>query len=177
MMKKNYTPYLAHSVPKRHGINRISATTKVLLKPLMDQYGKAYVQILLDWPDIIGKRFADVTRFVQLKFPLGKKSDGVLHLRCISAAIPLLQGQSPQIIDRINRYFGYKAIAQIRFQAGLVIKKRNKNSVDQVVLSEEKKTKIKEITSTITDDKLREALERLGAGIFKEEEAARVKKG
>ncbi|MDP3371592.1 MAG: DciA family protein [Candidatus Paracaedibacteraceae bacterium] len=176
MMKKNYTQYLTDSAQKRHGINRISVTTKVLLKPLMDNYGKAYVQILLDWPDIIGKHFADVTSFMQLKFPLGKKIDGVLHLRCISAAIPLLQAQSPQIIDRINRYFGYKAVVQIRFQAGLVINKKNKSCVNQIVLSEEKTSEIKEITRTIKDDKLREALERLGAGIFKEEEAAHVKK-
>lgn len=176
MMKKNYTQGIADSMPKRQGINRISATTKVLLKPLMDRYGKAYVQILLDWPDIIGKRFADISSFVHLKFPQGKKTEGILQLRCISAAIPLLQAQSPQIIDRLNRYFGYKAIAQIRFQAGLVVKKKAVNPVHQIVLSNEKQTEIKSITSTVANDALREALERLGAGIFKEEEATRAKK-
>jgi len=176
MMKKKSIPGIADRKPKRYGINPISVTTKVLLKPLMDRYGAAYVQVLFDWPIIIGARFAELTCVVNLKFPPNKKTSGILHLRCMSAAIPLLQAQSPQIIDRINRYFGYNAVAQIRFQAGLVIKKSVTKPVVKKKLPLETQTKIDSITHNIENDALREALQRLGAGIYQEEENNRAKK-
>ena len=175
MMNKNSIPGIADRTPKRHGINKISVTTKALLKPLIDRYGAAYVQVLLDWANIVGPRFADLSQVLNLKFPPNKKTGGILRLRCISAAIPLLQAQSPQIIDRINQYFGYNAVAQLRFQAGLVIKKMPSKIVPPKPLSPETQTKIETITREITTDALREALQRLGAGIYQEEEVKRAK--
>jgi hypothetical protein len=169
MKKENSIQGIAERTPKRHGINKISATTKALLKPFIDRYGAAYVQVLLDWPIIIGQRFADLTQVIHLKFPVGKKNGGTLQLRCVSAAIPLLQAQTPQIIDRINCYFGYNAVAQIRFQAGLIVTKKNTNAAKSPTLSAETQTKIESITHDVKNDNLREALQRLGAGIYLEE--------
>ncbi|MES2607318.1 MAG: DciA family protein [Pseudomonadota bacterium] len=177
MINKNSTPGIADRTPKRHGINKISVMTKALLKPLIDRYGAAYVQVLLDWANIVGPRFAELSHVIHLKFPANKKTEGVLQIRCISAAIPLLQAQSPQIIDRINRYFGYNAVAQLRFQAGLVIKKLPGKAIVQKPLPPETQTKIESITSGVSNDTLREALQRLGAGIYQEEELNRAKKG
>ena len=176
MINKNSIPGIADRAPKRHGINKISVTTKALLKPLMDRYGAAYVQVLLDWPHIIGARFAELSQVQHLKFPPNSKTGGILQLRCISAAIPLLQAQSPQIIDRINRYFGYNAVAQLRFQAGLVVKKMPGKIAEQKPLSPEAQTQIESITNGVTSDALREALQRLGTGIYLEEEVNRAKK-
>ncbi|MDP5370408.1 MAG: DciA family protein, partial [Pseudomonadota bacterium] len=100
----------------------------------------------------------------------------ILQIRCLSAAIPLLQAQSPQIIDRINRYFGYNAVAQLRFQAGLVVKKMPGKVIEQKPLKAEAQTEIESIISTVSNDSLRDALKRLGTGIYLEEEINRVKK-
>lgn len=176
MINKNSTPGIAYREPKRYGINKISVTTKVLLKPLIDRYGAAYVQILLDWPHIVGSRFAELSSVIHLKFPPNKKTEGVLQIRCISAAIPLLQAQSLQIIARINRYFGYNAVAQLKFQAGLVVKKKPGKATERKMLTAETQTKIESMTNVVTNDNLREALQRLGAGIYQEEEVSRAKK-
>ena len=176
MINNNSISGIADRAPKRHGINKISATTKALLKPIIDRYGAAYVQVLLDWPTIIGPRFANITKVIHLKFPVGKKTGGVLQLRCISAAIPLLQAQSPQIIDRINRYFGYNAVAEIRFQAGLTVIKKNDSTQKSKTLAIEAQTEIESITNDVTNDNLRAALQRLGAGIYLEQDSTQVKK-
>lgn len=176
MINKNSIPGITDRGPKRHGINKISVTTKVLLKPLIERYGAAYVQVLLDWANIVGPRFAELSQVIHLKFPPNKKTEGVLQMRCLSAAIPLLQAQSLQIIDRINRYFGYNAVSQLKFQAGLVIKKMPGKLVEQKTLKAETQTKIESITSVVSNDNLREALQRLGAGIYLEEEVNRLKK-
>lgn len=176
MINKNSIPGIADRQPKRYGINKISVTTKVLLKPLIDRYGAAYVQILLDWPHIVGPRFADLSHVIHLKFPPNKKAEGVLQIRCVSAAIPLLQAQSLQIIARINRYFGYNAVALLKFQAGLVVKKLPGKVTGQKPLTAEAQTKIESITNVVKNDHLREALQRLGAGIYQEEGVSRAKK-
>ncbi len=176
MINKNSIPGIADREPKRYGINKISVTTKVLLKPLIERYGAAYVQVLLDWANIVGPRFAELSQVVHLKFPLNKKTEGVLQIRCLSAAIPLLQAQSPQIIDRINRYFGYNAVAQLRFQAGLVVKKMPGKIASPKPLKAEAQTEIESIISTVSNDSLRDALKRLGTGIYLEEEVNRAKK-
>ena len=171
MMKDSTKPDIANRTPKRHGINRISAMTKTLLKPMIDRYGMVYVNILLDWPSIVGERYAELTCVQQLKFPSDKKTDGVLSIRCVSAAIPILQASSPQIIERLNQYFGYRAIVQIRFQAGLVLKKAPpKKTIADKPLSTEANEKINTIINDVTNDDLRLALQRLGEGIFKEAE-------
>ena len=176
MINKNSIPGIADRDQKRYGINKISVTTKVLLKPLIERYGAAYVQVLLDWANIVGPRFAGLSQVIHLKFPLNKKTEGILQIRCLSAAIPLLQAQSPQIIDRINRYFGYNAVAQLRFQAGLVIKKMPGKVASPKPLKAEAQTEIESIISTVSNDSLRDALKRLGTGIYLEEEVNRAKK-
>lgn len=172
MMKDSTKSGIANRTPKRHGINRISAMTKTLLKPMINRYGMAYVNILLDWPIIVGERYAELTAVQGLKFPMGKKTDGVLSLRCVSAAIPILQVSSPQIIERLNQYFGYRAIVNIRLQAGLIPKKTSKKqtTVDKP-LSPQSHEKINTITNDVPNDELRIALQRLGECIFKEEES------
>ncbi len=171
MMRKNTKPDIADRTPKRHGINRISAMTRALLKPMMDHYGEAYVGILLDWPTIVGERYAKLTAVQYLKFPKDKKTDGILYIRCVSAAMPIMQAQSPQLIERLNRYFGYKAIVSIRLQAGLVFDASSrKKPTYEHPLSEEAHQTINALTTDIANDELRLALQRLGEGILKENE-------
>ncbi len=176
MMIKNTKPDIADRTPKRQGINRISAMTKALLKPMIDQYGEAYVGILLDWPTIIGERYAKLTAVQYLKFPKDRKTDGILYIRCVSAAMPILQAQSPQLIERLNRHFGYRAIVNIRLQAGLVFDASiQKKKMPEIPLSENAHRTINKLTTDIANDELRLALQRLGEGILKESERVNVK--
>ena len=51
---------------------------------------------------------------------MGEKSQGTLHLVVSPAHAPIIQHVIPEIIERVNRFFGYRAVAQVRMRQGVV---------------------------------------------------------
>jgi hypothetical protein len=92
-----------------------------------EKYGFSTVMLLTDWAAIVGDRLAACTLPERLKWPRNVDAYGdtpasergrpgaTLVLR-VDAALSLdVQYQSAQIIDRINAYFGYQAVTELRF--------------------------------------------------------------
>ena len=55
-----------------------------------------------------------------IRFPPGEKSGGILQLVVLPAHAPLIQHVIPEIIERVNRFFGYKAVAKVKLRQGAV---------------------------------------------------------
>jgi hypothetical protein len=53
-----------------------------------------------------------------IRFPAGRKGEGTLTLTVEGAHAPMLQHLGPMIIERVNRFFGYEAIAKVVFRHG-----------------------------------------------------------
>jgi hypothetical protein len=70
------------------------------------------------WHEIVGERYGQVSLPESIRFPTGKKSGGTLTLLVEGAHAPLVQHLGPMIIERVNRFFGYEAIARIVFRQG-----------------------------------------------------------
>ena len=51
---------------------------------------------------------------------MGEKAQGTLHLVVAPAHAPIIQHVIPEIIERVNRFFGYRAVAQVRLRQGVV---------------------------------------------------------
>ena len=82
------------------------------------RFGFVQGAIVSRWAEIVGERYAKVSSPESIKFPMGKKSGGVLTLLVEGAHSPLLQHLAPLIIERVNRFFGYEAVAQLNFRQG-----------------------------------------------------------
>ena len=95
---------------------------------LMPQIGRAvfrrfgFVQssVVTRWPEIVGARHAQVCMPEAIRFPPGEKSDGILQLVVLPAHAPLIQHVIPEIMERVNRFFGYKAVARVKLRQGAV---------------------------------------------------------
>jgi hypothetical protein len=95
---------------------------------LMPQIGRAafrrfgFVQssVVTRWPEIVGPHHAQVCMPEAIRFPPGEKSDGILQLVVLPAHAPLIQHVVPEIIERVNRFFGYKAVARVKMRQGAV---------------------------------------------------------
>jgi hypothetical protein len=95
---------------------------------LMPQIGRAafrrfgFVQssVVTRWPEIVGERHAQVCMPESIRFPIGEKSDGILQLVVLPAHAPLIQHVIPEIVERVNRFFGYKAVARVKLRQGAV---------------------------------------------------------
>lgn len=84
------------------------------------KFGFVQSSVITRWPEIVGPRLARVTAPESLRFPMGKKADGTLSITVSGAHGPIVQHIIPDIIERVNRFFGYAAIARVRMTQGQV---------------------------------------------------------
>lgn len=84
------------------------------------RFGFVQSSIVTRWPEIVGPTHARVCAPEALRFPPGEKSDGILQLVVIPAHAPLIQQVIPEIMERVNRFFGYKAVSRVKLRQGEV---------------------------------------------------------
>lgn len=114
------------AAPRRYERPRGSATRPI--GELMPEIGRTafrkfgFVQssVVTRWAEIVGERHARVCMPEAIRFPPGEKSDGILELVVVPAHAPFISHVTPEIIDRVNRFFGYKAVVRVKLRQGEV---------------------------------------------------------
>ena len=89
-------------------------------RPVLGRHGLAAGGIVADWPSIVGAQLAECSVPMRLAFPPGERSAGTLHLRVQGSLALELQHLEPVVLERINGYFGYRAVVRLRIQQGPV---------------------------------------------------------
>ena len=84
------------------------------------RFGFVQSSVVTRWPEIVGPHHARVCAPEAIRFPPGERSEGILQLVVTPAHAPLIQHVIPEIIDRVNRFFGYKAVTRARLRQGTV---------------------------------------------------------
>jgi hypothetical protein len=84
------------------------------------RFGFVQSSVVSRWPEIVGEAHARVCAPESIRFPPGEKSEGILQLVVLPAHAPLIQHVIPEIIERVNRFFGYKAVARVKMRQGTV---------------------------------------------------------
>ncbi len=84
------------------------------------RFGFVQSSVVTRWPEIVGPRHARVCMPESIRFPPGEKADGILQLVVVPAHAPIIQHVIPEIIERVNRFFGYKAVAKVKLRQGEV---------------------------------------------------------
>src|SRR5215213_4686917 len=82
------------------------------------KFGFVQANVVSRWKEIVGERYGQVSLPESIRFPVGKKSGGTLTLLVEGAHAPLIQHLGPMIIERVNRFFGYEAVARVVFRQG-----------------------------------------------------------
>lgn len=84
------------------------------------RFGFVQSSVVSRWPEIVGERHARVCLPEAIRFPPGEKSEGIMELVVLPAHAPLIQHVVPEIMERVNRFFGYKAVVRIKLRQGEV---------------------------------------------------------
>lgn len=129
--------------------------------------------LLLDhWPTIVGEAWAELIHPVKLAFPAATRPgagqalrDGVLTLRMPRGLAMEVQYQQPQIIARINNFFGASAVSRLNFMHSGASPRPTKRDVP--ALSPQTLQALHAATAVIADAALREALESLGTHVHR----------
>lgn len=82
------------------------------------KFGFIQHAVVSRWSEIVGPRYADVSAPESIRFPAGRRGDGTLTLSVAGAHAPMLQHVTPEIIERVNRFFGYPAVARVAIRQG-----------------------------------------------------------
>jgi len=92
----------------------LAAALDNVLKPTLSRYSRVEAELLVHWDLIVGKKFDAICRPEKVFFSRGKKQNGTLTLYVSAMDALDIQHSTPQIIEKIAVYFGYKVIAHIK---------------------------------------------------------------
>jgi hypothetical protein len=145
-----------------------------LTRKAFEKYGFSAAALLTDWAVIVGKDLASYTAPERLKWPrgVGVRDDiesgdegrpgATLVLRVDPARALDVEYKGRQLIERINGYFGYRAIAEMRIlQAPLT-----KPAVSRTATVAPPPPCAAPELASIADERLRAALGRLKSGLM-----------
>jgi len=130
--------------------------------------GFAQATVISRWPEIVGRALADVTVPARLRFGRGERTDGVLEVRIESAFAAELQHREPEILDRVNAFFGYSAVARLRLVHGLPASRhpRPQAATPAAAPDSRSRSQAERLAKPVEDVTLRDILKRWGAEIL-----------
>jgi hypothetical protein len=150
-------------------MDRLDKHFKALTQAVYERHGFAYGEILAQWDAILGERLSEHTRPLRIKWPKqpnsARKYGGVLVVKADQGFALELQYEAPRLIERVNSYFGYGAIAGVKIVQGMVKPGRNRKHAEPATPDPGEAPWENERLAGIDDEALRNALTRLGRGL------------
>ncbi|MBX6425144.1 MAG: DUF721 domain-containing protein [Variibacter sp.] len=129
--------------------------------------GFASGDIVTHWAEIVGDDVAQLAEPLKLQWPRGggehASEPATLVLRVEGPAAIEVQHLAPVILERINRYFGWRAVARIAIRQAPLARRPRK--VRPPAPSPAETAQVAASLGAIDDPGLRDALARLGAAI------------
>lgn len=148
------------------GPRALAAMVSKITRKVLKQRGFAEAGIITDWPAIVGAELALESAPEKLVYPPGERLGGVLHIRVAGALATELQHLEPLVIERINGYFGYRAVARLRLLQGPLPVEETAPPAPRRRLDPEAEAALREGLAEVPDEDLKAALERLGRAVM-----------
>ena len=145
--------------------SRIGIYTQKIVKTVFKARGLMEGRIITHWPQIVGERYASLALPEKITFPKGKKDEGTLYLSVTSSGSMLIHYAQGIILEHVNTFFGYKAIAKLQMNHGFTAPQPKREKNPPLPLSEEEQKWLAQQTQEITDPELKTTLENLGKSI------------
>lgn len=151
--------------PRRAGLRALAVSLPRVTKRLFGKRGFAEGGLAADWPGIVGAELATRCRPGKLAFARAtERREGTLTLRVEAPFATEVQHLAPQIMERINGYFGYRAVARLLLKQVAY----SPQPATQPTKSEPVPEMTPELAArleTVEDPELRAALGRLGRAL------------
>jgi hypothetical protein len=140
------------------GPRPLGALVPRLTRPAFKRKSPAGAQVMADWPSLVGPALAATTQPLRL-------ASGTLTLACSGPVAMELQHLAPQIAARINAALGRQAVERFRFvqQAPAGAAPRRPPPARPAALP----AAVEQALGGVASPELREALERLGRGVYR----------
>ena len=155
---------------------QIGGAIRGLLDPLMAKRANVDLSLALAWQQVAGEKLSGRTQPMHIQWPQRVTPDdafkpGTLVVAAEGSVALDLQYMSGELIERINRFFGYPAVNRIKIEQKPVMKFREKRKAIELRLSDEETASLAASLSGIEDEALRGSLFKLGANLIAEKRA------
>jgi hypothetical protein len=158
-----------HPRMNKPGRSRARPLAQILGKTLNDVFAKqgfASTELVTRWTDIVGPEIAAHSQPEKIQWPRpveGHPAEpGTLALRVEGPAAVEVQHLATVILERVNRFFGWQAVGSIRLRQAPLRRAEQKSHPAPDL---EAAARIAATLPEIHDEKLRNALARLGAAV------------
>lgn len=172
----------AMTKPRRgRGPVALAATLSRITDAALRKRGFAQSAVITNWAEIVGAELADHTAPQRLAFPRsgrGGRGGGTLHVRVAGALATELQHLEPLVLERINTYFGYQAVARLALEQGpLPPRRKGARRTPAPALDAEEEGLIEGAVSGVEDESLRRALAGLGRAVMASDKGLKTGEG
>ncbi len=151
-------------------LQNISGILLPLAKKMIGKKAFAEADIIANWSGIAGEEIASYSNPLKIDFKKGERTEGTLYVETFGGAFAVeLQLKSKILIEKVNVFFGYKAVQHIKIVQN---SKLIKNDVQDVVKSQKKlvtadeENYIEQISGGLASKGLTETLQNLGRAVF-----------
>jgi hypothetical protein len=149
-----------------YGLRALGETVSAAAGPMLGCRGFAGSRVVAEWASIVGEALAARSLPERVARAPGGHGGGTLHVRIASGALAVeLQHLEPLIVERINTYFGYQAVARLKLVHGPIPERRT-DRVPPTILTPADEATIEGLAAGIKDPTLRQALRDLGKRLF-----------
>lgn len=139
----------------------LARLTDRLTRAALGKRGFTDAAVVARWPEIVGADLAAFACPMQVKYPKGRNDAATLVLRVSSsAAAAMLQLKTPQILARVNAFFGYAAVARLEASHGPLPPRPAKPAATPDPVPS---PAVVAATALVASEDLRNALRKLGA--------------
>ena len=127
---------------RRFKASQASVVARRLITPAMRAKGFAQAEVVSRWSHIVGPELAASTVPLRMISPRGERMGAKLVIRSESAFAPLLSHKSGHIIEMVNSFFGYGAVATIEVKQGPLPRDTRKPALEKKQLAASDQTKL-----------------------------------
>lgn len=164
------------SYPKK-GVIQISEVANGIIDPVLARRAGISTALLGSWDEIAGEDFADCTRPEKIAWPRNDGyseagyQPGVLTIACEGARALFLTHAQGELIARINGFFGFPAVRQIRIVQKPVAP-TSRHPKKPPPLKGEAARRLETMMEGIESEALKKAVARLGTAVLQKKRKA-----
>ncbi len=153
--------------PRMRGSQRLADLIGKAAEKSFAKFGFAEHAIVSHWSSIVGPTLARYSAPQRLRFPGPSRRGGTLHLVVDGPAAVEIQHKTPHILERLNVFFGYPAIAALKLQQGVLPAPKPEPRAKEP-LDPDRAAELDATVGPVLDPDLRASLRRLGEAVLQE---------
>lgn len=143
------------------GPRHVGVKVRALTNPLLKSRGLAQGDIVFRWQEIVGPELAAFCYPVKLTHGRGGQG-GILMVRVAGAAALEFEYLIPQVMERINTFYGWPAVARIKIEQGPLPREARKREKRLRALSDSEEKALEHSLEKVQNTQLKDRLAELG---------------